>query len=130
VFSAEDIEKAKRIVAELGKQLNLQSDGNRSYKNSRSGGKDPQKKDESPGNGNNETGGLTILPSELLVIAGIVCDVLQVQSVEVNRNQTIEIVLTGSLKRSTQLDKIMKQVGKLPFDQVMGSIINNSIDED
>ena len=57
--------------------------------------------------------------------AGIICDVLQVDSVEVFRNQAIETNLVGSLKRSTQLDTVMQKIGKMPFDQVMKSIMDS-----
>jgi hypothetical protein len=135
VFSPEEIEKAKRIVAELSQvnrgqdcktdKMDLQS----KKKINKNNQQDPKKKKNSPGGGNSGTGGITLLPSELLVIAGIVCDVLQVNSVLVSRNQTIEIVLTGSLKRRTQLDKVMQQVGQMPFDQVMKCIMNGCSDD-
>lgn len=68
---------------------------------------------------------LGLNPSQLLVIAGLIGGVLQVDSVLVDRNQAIQIVLSGSLKRKTQLDIIMEQIGKMPFDQVMAAIMNN-----
>jgi hypothetical protein len=130
VFSSEEIEKAKQLVAQLG-QLNLKQDCNKAENDKHFN------KSQTPKNGKKQTnkvegqekGGpgarcINLLPSELLVIAGIVCDVLQVQSVLVDRSQAIEVILVGSLKRRAQLDKIMEQIGKMPFDQVMKSIMD------
>jgi hypothetical protein len=135
VFSSEEIEKAKKIVAELSQGNRNQdcrtnkTDQQSKKKKSKNNQQDPKGKENSPGDGNSGTGGMALLPSELLVIAGIICDVLQVESVLVSRNQVIEIVLTGSLKRRTQLDKVMQQVGKMPFDQVMKCIMNGCSDD-
>ncbi len=130
MFSAEDIEKAKKIIAELS-QLNLRQDnsGKGSKDQSGTGARDCRKGHSKMNNAgstdNSGIEGISILPSELLVIAGIICDVLQVNSVLVNRNQEVQIILTGTLKTSTQLDKVMKQLGHMPFDQVMKCIIDN-----
>ncbi len=127
MFSAEDIEKAKKIIAELSR-LNLRQDNNSKSQKDQSG--DRRKAHTKMNNTGStdssyNTEGISILPSELLVIAGIICDVLQVNSVLVNRNQEVQIILTGTLKTSTQLDKVMKQLGHMPFDQVMKCIIDN-----
>ncbi len=127
MFSAEDIEKAKKVIAELSR-LNLRQDSNSKSQKDQSG--DRRKAHRKMNNtGSTDSSynaeGISILPSELLVIAGIICDVLQVNSVLVNRNQEVQIVLTGTLKTSTQLDKVMRQLGHMPFDQVMKCIIDN-----
>jgi hypothetical protein len=81
VFSEKDWEKAKKVVSKCGCGHNRQ---------------------------NNEDGGSTddnlflgLNPSQLLVIAGIIGGGLEVDSVLVDRNQAIQIVLSGSLKRKT-----------------------------
>lgn len=106
MFSSKDQENAKKVISKLGL------------------GKNQQENDQ--GSAKDENVFLGLNPSQLLVIAGIIAGGLQVESVLVNRNQSIEIVLIGELKRKTQLDKIMEQIGKMPFDQVMKSIINCS----
>ncbi|MGE5583022.1 MAG: hypothetical protein ACM3X9_10880 [Bacillota bacterium] len=135
MFSADDLEKAREIIAQLSK-LNLDQDDS-SGPNAKSPSrncKSPKKKEGknrgkqgNNGNGGNQTSCINLLPSELLVIAGIICDVLQVNSVLVDRNQSVEIVLVGTLKRRTQLDKVMQQIGKMPFDQVVQAIMNSSL---
>ncbi len=127
MFSAEDIEKAKKIIAELS-QFNLGQGNNAGKKDQQSGNhRKVHTKMNNTGSTDNSfiKEGISILPSELLVIAGIICDVLQVNSVLVNRNQEVQIVLIGTLKASTQLDKVMRQLGHMPFDQVMKCIIDN-----
>jgi hypothetical protein len=71
--------------------------------------------------------GLPITPQQLLVVAGILGGALEVNSVLVGRDQNIEILLVGSLKRQTQLDKILDQIGSLPFDEVVKSIIGRLV---
>ncbi len=66
---------------------------------------------------------LDLSSSQILIIIALLANVLEVDSFLVDRNQQIQIVLTGSLKQKTQLDKIMDQLGELPFDEVMQSIL-------
>lgn len=68
-------------------------------------------------------GSMTLNPSQLLAIAGLISGVFNVDSFLVDREQTIQLVLVGSLKRPTPLEKLMGQVGSLPFDQVMRAIL-------
>jgi hypothetical protein len=126
LFSSEDIEKAKKIIAELS-QLNLGQGGSSGKKSHSGDGRKAHPKMNNKGSTDNSytPEGISILPSELLVIAGLICDVLQVNSVLVNRNQEVQIILTGTLKTSTQLDKVMKQLGHMPFEQVMRCIMDN-----
>ncbi len=106
MFSSKDQEDAKKVISKLGCF------------------RDKQENDSGASDSNAFLG---LNPSQLLVIAGIVGGVLEVDSVLVDRNQAIEIVLIGSLKRKTQLDMIMKQIGKMPFDQVVAAIMNNVV---
>lgn len=105
LFSEKDRENAKKVVSKFGCGKN--------------------KPNNEAGGGTDDNLFLGLNPSQLLVIAGIVGGVLEVGAVQVNRNQTIEIVLTGSLKRKTQLDMVMEQIGKMPFDQIMAAIMKN-----
>lgn len=63
--------------------------------------------------------GFALSPEQVLVIAGILGNVLFVDSVLVDKRQNIEIVLTGTLKQKTQMDKLMDQIGSMPFDNVV-----------
>jgi len=64
-----------------------------------------------------------ITPQRALVILGLLLGTLEVNSVLVNRDQTVQIFLQGSLKRKTRLEKIMDEIGALPFDEVIRAIL-------
>lgn len=65
----------------------------------------------------------TVTPSQLLVIGGILGGALEVSSVLVDKNQTVEIVLTGSLRKKTGLEKMLDQIGSMPFDEVVKAML-------
>lgn len=68
---------------------------------------------------------IQITPSQALVIMGIITNSLEVNSVLVDRNQEIQILLVGSLKQKTELEKTISAIGKLPFEDVLKAVINN-----
>lgn len=104
MFSQEDLDRLEQL-------LNQWKNNDKEQKNAKTSSESP------------ENEGLSLNPSQLLVIAGLVFGVFSVNSVVINKEQTVDIVLSGSLKRSTQFEKVMKQLGKLPFDQVMKAIM-------
>lgn len=65
---------------------------------------------------------LNLTPAKILVIIGILADVLEVSSVLVEKNQAVQIVLSGSLRRKTTLDKMLDEMGKLSFDEVLEAL--------
>lgn len=67
--------------------------------------------------------GITLSPSAALVIAGLLTNILEVTSVLVDKNQLVQIVLSGSLKQKTEMDIMIEQLGSKPFDEVMKSVI-------
>lgn len=71
----------------------------------------------------NKNMGINITPSQALVIAGIIGGVLEVTSVLVDKDQLVQLVLSGSLKRKSELDKMMDQIGEMPFEEVMKAIL-------
>jgi len=127
MFSPDDLEKIKGILSEVGfiGKREQEDEPNQDCKNKRN------KKNSNSGSTNqtadSSQGCISLNASQLLVVAGILAGVLDVESVLVSRDQSVDIVVTGSLRRRTQLDKIMSQVGQLPFDQVMKSIIDSSM---
>ncbi len=62
-------------------------------------------------------------PAQISVIFGLLTGALSVNSVLVDRNQAVEIVLTGSLKRKTELDNILDVIGSMPFDEVLKAMM-------
>lgn len=66
---------------------------------------------------------ISLTPSQALVIIGLLGGVLDVDSVQVGKGQRVQISLTGSLKRKTQLDQVMDQICDMPFDTVMKAFL-------
>jgi len=63
-----------------------------------------------------------LTPSQILVIIGLIGGVLNIESVLVDRDQTVSIVLQGSLKKRTEMDKILDKMGSMPFEEVMKAL--------
>lgn len=62
-------------------------------------------------------------PEKTLVILGLLGGVLEVKSILIDRDQLINIVLEGSLKRKTKLDNYLDEIGAMPFDDVLRAIL-------
>lgn len=126
MFSLDDLEKIRQAMAQLGSGAQAdQGKGSGAEQKKSQKGKDAKQNKDQDGCG--AAGDcINLNPSQLLIIAGFLTGTLQVESVLVNRNQSIEIVLVGTLKKKTQLDKLMGQVGKMPFERVVQAIIDNS----
>ncbi|WP_159426248.1 hypothetical protein [Desulfolucanica intricata] len=48
---------------------------------------------------------------------------MEVESILVDRSQVIEILLTGLLRRKTKSDKMLDEIGTMPFDEVWRSLL-------
>ncbi|MZP42739.1 hypothetical protein GTO89_06755 [Heliobacterium gestii] len=59
----------------------------------------------------------------MAVIIGLISDALIVNSILVDRNQEVQIVLTGSLRRKTKLDKMLDEIGDESFDDVLAAFM-------
>ncbi len=66
---------------------------------------------------------VSLTPAEIMVISGILTDVLSVESLLVDRTQQVQIVLGGSLKRKTELEKTLDEIGQKPFDEVLKALL-------
>ena len=66
---------------------------------------------------------INLTPAQILVVSGILGGALSVDSFLVDKDQQIQILLTGSLKRKTELEKVMDEIGKKPFDQVLKAML-------
>lgn len=64
-----------------------------------------------------------IHPSQALIIGALLAGVLEVDSILVDRDQTVQIVLSGSLKKKTDLEKLLDQIGSRPFDEVVKAML-------
>lgn len=66
---------------------------------------------------------ISLTPVQLLVIMGIITGSLDIDSLLVDKNQEIQILLVGSLKQKTSLEKMFDDVGKMPFDDVLRALM-------
>ena len=64
-----------------------------------------------------------ITPQRALIILGLLTGTLDVNCISLSSDQTVQITLEGSLKRKTRLEKIMDEIGSLPFDEVVRAIL-------
>jgi hypothetical protein len=66
-----------------------------------------------------------LTPAQCLVLAGLIGGVLEVNSVLVNKDQQVQIILIGSLKRKTAMDNLLDSIGAKSFDEVMRAIVGH-----
>jgi len=69
-----------------------------------------------------------LTPQNALVIFGLLTGVLEVDSVLLDRDRTIQIILEGSfntlkIKKKTNMDKKLDKLGSMPFDQVVKTLL-------
>ncbi|MDH7479674.1 MAG: hypothetical protein QHH02_06665 [Syntrophomonadaceae bacterium] len=62
-------------------------------------------------------------PSSVLAIAGLLAGVLRVGSILIASDQTIQIRLDGSVKKKSDLAKMMDKIGAMPFDAVARAML-------
>lgn len=83
---------------------------------------DTQKSNQKKNGGSGEqNAGIT--PSQAIVIAALLAGVLEVSSVLIDREQTVEILLTGTLKKKSELEILLDQIGSKPFDEVIKAML-------
>lgn len=69
-----------------------------------------------------KTCNFSLTPSQTLVLIGLIGGVLNVESVLVDRQQTVNIILQGSLKKKTEMDKVLDKMGSMSFEEVMKAL--------
>ncbi|BFH71580.1 MAG: hypothetical protein E6230_10620 [Paenibacillus dendritiformis] len=81
-------------------------------------------------NGNNNrnnkkknNAGPKLSPQQIAVIVGLLTNALQVDSVLIDRNQAIEIVLVGSIRRKTKADYVAEQMGGVSVAELIQAIL-------
>jgi hypothetical protein len=132
VFSTDELKNLQQLLGRLVMGNESASSGSEKEQSKNNKGH-KQKRSNCGNNGNNDGQGKNknncpkLDPGQLLIIAGLLSGALSVRSVLVNSDQVVEFVLTGTLKRKTNLEKVMKQVGQMPFDQVIRAIMENNL---
>jgi hypothetical protein len=124
VFSADDLRMMRELLNKLEpeKSISSKKKQNKHNKNGNDGN------DGNNGNdGKNGKNALALSPPQLLIIAALLSGALNVESLLIDHNQNIKVILTGTLKRKTQLEQVMSQIGQLQFDQVIRAIMQNNM---
>lgn len=67
--------------------------------------------------------GPKLTPQKVLVILGLIAGSLEVNSILIDREQAVQIILIGSLKRKTRLDRMLDEIGGMPFDDVLRAVL-------
>ena len=65
-------------------------------------------------------------PNQVAVITALLTNALHVQSILVSKDQTIEVLLQGSLRQKSELDKFVDQVRDVPVGEFLSSLLKNS----
>lgn len=110
MFSEEELERIKEIIALFNSGANSKNNTDRNEKAVTSKNTAPK--------GN-------LKPAEILVLAGLLSGALEVSSISVGRDQVVDVSLVGSLRRPTEMEKIMNQIGKCSFEEVIQAILKN-----
>lgn len=110
MFSEEELERIKEIIALFNSGANSKNNTDRHEKAVTSKNTAPK--------GN-------LKPAEILVLAGLLSGALEVSSISVGRDQVVDVSLVGSLRRPTEMEKIMNQIGKCSFEEVIQAILKN-----
>ncbi|MDD4237394.1 MAG: hypothetical protein PHT62_02375 [Desulfotomaculaceae bacterium] len=113
----------KQVISQLDRGEGLASQASPRTEQT-NGGCAGATQDGGTGSGTGGTKGLQLSPQKILVVLGLLGGVLEVTSVLVDKDQTVQFVLSGTLKRPTRLDKMMNEIGKMPFDDVLKTVLD------
>jgi hypothetical protein len=65
-----------------------------------------------------------LTPQQIAVIAGLLADALSVDSVLVDKDQNLQIVLTGSLRRRSKLDQLLSELEDTSLGEIFDALSN------
>jgi hypothetical protein len=115
VFSADELGIIRELLDQLGPGKSVSSK------------EKDQKHDKNSNKCKNAASRITLNPPQLLIIAGFLSGALNVESVLVDRDQKVKVLLSGTLKRKTEFEEIMAQIGQQPFEQVIRAIMEHNL---
>ncbi|MBN3522305.1 hypothetical protein [Paenibacillus apiarius] len=75
-------------------------------------------------NNKKKRNGTKLSVEQIAVIAALLTNSLKVQSILVDRNQVVEVLLTGSLRKKTQMDQLIEQISDLSIGDLLESLNN------
>jgi hypothetical protein len=71
----------------------------------------------------NPNGFGNLSPLQITVIAALLANALTVESILVDKDQRIEIVLEGSVKKKTRLDKLLNELNNYSLGDILDSFL-------
>ena len=78
-------------------------------------------------NGNEKNGkkesNSKLSPQQIAVIVGLLANVLEVNSVLIDKYQNIEIVLQGSIRKKTRADRIAEELGDISVGDLLDAFL-------
>ncbi|WP_083248161.1 hypothetical protein [Desulfuribacillus stibiiarsenatis] len=75
-------------------------------------------------NSNNNGNSNTLSPASMLVILAVLSGSLTVDSISIDKDKTVQVLLAGSLRRKTELDKMLDAIGEMPFETVLKAMMS------
>ncbi|WP_404451474.1 hypothetical protein LG329_14155 [Virgibacillus necropolis] len=61
-------------------------------------------------------------PQQVAVITALLLNALQVESVLIDKDQTVEVILQGSLRRKTKMDKLLDDISGIPVGDLWDAL--------
>ncbi|MFL1676224.1 hypothetical protein [Paenibacillus dendritiformis] len=74
-------------------------------------------------NGKKKSSPSKLTPQQIAVVVGLLANVLEVDSVLIDRNQTIQIVLEGSIRKKTKADRIAEELNEISVGELIEAIL-------
>lgn len=69
--------------------------------------------------------GLQLSPEQIAIVTAILINALEVQSILLDRDQTLQILLIGDLGKKTESDEFIQEVGGMTFVDLVNSMVRN-----
>lgn len=70
--------------------------------------------------------GFQLSPEQIAIVTAILINALEVQSILLDRNQTLQILLIGNLGKKTGDDEFIQEVGGMTFVDIVNSMVRNN----
>lgn len=68
----------------------------------------------------------TLTPQQLAVVAALLTNAVTVRSILIDTNQTVQIVLEGTLHKKTKTDKLLSELNEISLGDLIRAISRNS----
>lgn len=83
-------------------------------------------KGKSSRKGSSNTKKRTPTPQQLAVIAALLTNALTVRSILIDSDQTVQIVLEGSIRKKTKADRLLSELSEISLGDLLQAVSRNS----